>query len=68
MFGKLTSLSPYPKYISFSDKAIRSLASELNHIKITKADISWPLEEHEKLAREIQEEEEEEEDSDDDDV
>ncbi|KAJ3286593.1 Hsp90 cochaperone shq1 [Borealophlyctis nickersoniae] len=40
-----------------SDKTIRSLASELNHIKIAKADIGWPLEELEQIARECADEE-----------
>ena len=40
---------------------IFSLASELNHARLSKSDLGWPLESYEKLAREIDEEEEEEE-------
>ncbi|KAJ3050361.1 Hsp90 cochaperone shq1 [Rhizophlyctis rosea] len=37
---------------SASDKTIRNLASELNHIKIGKSDVGFPLEELETLAKE----------------
>ncbi|GJJ73209.1 protein SHQ1 [Entomortierella parvispora] len=54
---------------SASENVIRTLAHELHHFKLEKADLGWHLEELETLAKEapeMEEEEEEEESSDDD--
>ncbi|RKO90537.1 SHQ1 protein-domain-containing protein [Blyttiomyces helicus] len=41
-----------------SDKTVRSLATELNHVKLLRSEVGFPLEELEKLARECGVEEE----------
>ncbi|KAJ3044288.1 Hsp90 cochaperone shq1 [Rhizophlyctis rosea] len=44
-----------------SEKRVKSLASELNHVVVEKADVGFPLEELEELAREVGNEEDEDE-------
>ena len=48
------------RFVGYSDKTIKTLASELNHIKIAKSDVGFPLEELEALAREVGNDEDEE--------